>query len=345
MEMKKQTQTNDINKDKEEAIFYDIEELIGKNKLNEALHLIENMPEDSFRYGKALFYKSMILGILGNEEKSLETFKKSLAVELDAEMDDLNEKYKPLDFNDPENLFNCGLTNYYFGDYEKAIENFDKSLELLPNQSEAIRYKALSYAALKDYKKAIAIINLAIDLQPKNCHYWNDKGAFLSELNQMTNAHKCFNKSIKLKPNSMNWANKGVLYHKYNNLEKALECYDNAIKLDSQDIYPIIGKAKVYMDLNDFENAEKYFEIAGRIDDTDLEYLVERGKYMMFTENYKQAIRYFDRCLKFNCNLAFVWMFKSMALKKLNCDYEADCCVNRALEFDKDILKKFNEFF
>lgn len=344
MEMNKQKTSNNQNNNSEEAIFYDVKELFSNNKLDEALLLIENISEDSVNYGKAVFYKSVILGILGDEE-GFETCKKSMEDQFDQAGVDLNEKYEPIDFKNPKDLFNCGITNYYFGDYEKAINNFNQSLKVLPDQSEVIYYKALSYACLEKYKKAIKTINQAIKLQPNNSRYWNDKGAFLSELNQIAKAHKCFNKSITIKPDSLNWANKAVLYHKSDNLEKALKCYDHAIEHDSQDIFPVIGKAKVYMELEDFENAEKYFEIAEKIDSTDPEYLIERGKYMMFIKNYKQAIKYFDRCIKFNCNLAFVWMFKSMALKKLNREYEADKCVNRALELDEDILRKFNEFF
>ncbi|MBE6495671.1 MAG: tetratricopeptide repeat protein [Methanobrevibacter thaueri] len=329
----------------EKAVFYDVDELSAQGKLQEALLLLDLIPEDSPNFSMALFLKSMFLGIIGDEEESFELFKKSLAEELGEDAVDMEEKYVPIDMNDPNDLFNCGLTNFYFGDYEKAIENFDMSLEKLPKQSEVIYYKALSLASLGNYKKAIRTINKAIDINPDNSSYWNDKGAFHSELNHVAKAHKCFNKSIKLKSTSYNWSNKGVLYHKCGELEKAMECYDNAIKLDSEDVYPVVGKAKVYMELDDFESAEECFELAAEIDDCDLEYLIERGKYMIFTEEYEKAVSYFDRCLKFNDGLAYVWMFKSMALNELRKYRQANECVVRALEIDPEILVTFDEIF
>lgn len=338
--------TSSNNQEKQEkAIFYEVDELVINEKLDEALLLLDSIPDESPNFGKALFCKSMILGILGDEEESFEFFKKSIASEFGEEYVDMDEKYKPVDMNDPEDLFNCGLTSYYFGDYEKAIEEFDMSLERLPEQSEAIYYKALSLGCLGKFKKAVKTIDEAIDLNPKSDRYWNDKGALLSELNHIEKAHRCFNKSIRLKPNSYNWANKAALYHKSNNLKKALECYDKAIKYDENDVYPVVGKAKVYMELEDFKNAEKYFDLAETVDSTDLEFLVEKGKYMMFTQEYKQAIRYFDKCLHYHNDLAFVWMFKSMALKQLNMHHEADKCVEKALELDSEILSSFNEYF
>lgn len=332
---------NDKQEKREKAIFYDVNKLVMNEKLEEALLLLDSIPDGSPNFGKALFSKSMILSIMGDEDNSNECFKKSIA----SEYESIYGKYKQIDRDNSEDSFNGGLTSFYFGNYEKAIEEFDNYLKKFPNQSEAIYYKALSLGCLGEFKKAIKMLDDAIDLNSNNNRYWNDKGAFLSELNMISKAHRCFNKSIRLKPNSYNWSNKAALYHKCNNLEKALECYDNAIRYDNEDIYPVIGKAKIYMELEDFDNAEIYFELAESIDKTDLEYLVERGKYMMFTHEYKQALKYFDKCIHFNNNLAFVWMFKSMALKQLKKYHEADKCVEKALELDSEILIKFNEFF
>lgn len=334
------------NTEKQETkILNEAEKLFNQGKLDEALQLIDLIPESSPNYGNALFAKSLILGISSDGEETFKTLKKQPNTEFKEDIVDLNKKYKPADLNNPEDLFNCGITSYYFGEYEKAIENFNLSLKKLPNQCEVIYYKALSYACMEELKKAVREMDKAIELQPRNSKYWNDKGAFLSELNQVAKAHKCFNKSIRLNPDSLNWSNKAVLYHKCNNLEKALECYDNAIELDSDDVYPIIGKAKVYMELEDIKNAHKYFDLAEKIDDRDLEFLIEKGKFMMYIKDYKKALKYFNKCLRFNDNLAFVLMFKSMALKKLNREYDADKCIEKALELDENILKKFNEMF
>ena len=326
------------NHQQEDSIFNQIDELVNKNELDEAILLIDLIPESSPNFGKALFIKSMILGFLGKDTESVEKLKDSINVQF-------GDKSDLFDLNNPEDLFDFGITNFYFGDYHKAIECFDMSLGILPEQSEVIYYKALSFGCLGEFRKAIDVIDEAIKLNPENSSYWNDKGAFLSELNRVAAAHKCFNKSIQLNQDSYNWSNKAVLYHKCNDLQQALECYGNAMKLDSEDIYPVIGKAKIYMELNDFDKAEDYFDLADEIDSTDLEYLTERGKYMMFVEDYKKAVRYFDKCLRYNDKLAFVWMFKSMALKELNHDYEAELCVDRAIEIDPEILSKFDEFF
>lgn len=337
MEIKNEKHVILENNQQEDSIFHQVDELIAENKLEDALLLLDLIPEASPNFAKALFVRSMIQIFLDMHDKSMETLNNSLTTQF--------SENRPFNPNDPEDLFDMGITNFYFAEYEKAIRHFDMSLEILPDQSEVIYYKALSLGCMGEYEKAIRVIDKAIELKPENNHYWNDKGAFLSELNHVAAAHKCFNKSIQLKEDSYNWSNKAVLHHKCNDLERALECYGNAMKLDPDDIYPVIGKAKVYMELSDFDKAEEYFELAEQIDNTDLEYLTERGKYMMFAGDYKKAVKCFDKCLRYNERLAFVWMFKSMALKELNQEYEAEMCIDRAVEIDPGILSKFEEFF
>lgn len=325
----------------ENPIFYDIDELINKGEFDGALKLLDTIPENAPEYQKALLLKSVILAMLGDYDGAAENIQKSL--DLDKQLD--LKKYRPIDINDPEDLFNCGLTNFYFGDYRKAIAYFNQSLELLPNQSEVIYYKSLTFACLEDFEKAIDLMDEAIKINPTDNRFWNDKGAFLSELNHVDKAHECFDTSIRLNENSYNWSNKGVLYHKHEEFEKSLQCYDNAIKLDENDIYPIIGKAKVYMELEDFTNAEECFQIAEEIDDADLEYLIERGKYFIFKKEYINALKLFDRALKIDNTQSFVWMFKAMALKKLNRFFKAEKCVEKAVSLDPDIISQFDEFF
>lgn len=345
METLTQKHLNDNNLGEKSFIFSKVDEFINKGEFAQALFILDSISEDNPNYSRALFCKSMIFGMMEEDEKSFKNFQNALSSDFKGEFMDLENKFSPLDMGDSQDLFNYGLTSYYFGDYQDAIEYFDLSLKLLPNQSEAIYYKALSLGAIGEFKKAINVIDKAIGINDNDYRFWNDKGAFLSDLDEVEKAHECFDKSIRINANSYNWANKAFLYHKFKDLKKALKCYDNAIKLNPDDIYPVIGKAKVYMELNDFKNAERYFEIACGIDDHDMEYLIEYGKYLLFKEQYGEAIRYFDKCLKYNDDLAFVWMFKAMALNQLGQTKNMQDCIDRAYEIDPFILSKFDEFF
>lgn len=343
MEILNKKQSNQKNLYNESFIFNKVDELIDKKQFSEALFILDSISQENPNYQRALYTKSMILSILQKNDESFEIFQKSISYDDNDEFKEFEYEYAPIKNSD--DFFNYGLTSYYFGDYSEAIDYFDLSLKIQPNQSETVYYKSLSLGGLGEFEKAIKVIEKAIDLDCSDHRFWNDKGAFLSELGEFKKAHECFNKSINLKSDSYNWANKAVLYHKCNKYQKALECYDNSIKLNSRDVYPVIGKAKIYMELEDYENAEKYFKMAGEIDDTDLEYLTEIGKFMLFKQDYDEAIYYFDRCLRFDNGLSFVWMFKAMALNQLGKTDEMQRCIDRAYELDPLIQSKFDNFF
>ena len=243
------------------------------------------------------------------------------------------------------NLFNDAIDDFNNADYKNAINKFDFILKELPNQGAVLYYKSLSFGALGEYEKAIQLMNKAIEINPHDYRFWNDKGSFLVQINDIDEAIVCFDESIKINSNSCNWSNEAILFHKIGELQKSNFCYDEAIKLNPLDVFPVIGKAKLYMDVGDFDLASKYFKLAGEIDSNDLGYLIEFGKFLMYLKDFKTAVKYFDKCLKFNDNLPFVWMFKAMALNHLTQYDEANKCVDRAIELDSLILSKFDELF
>ena len=310
---------------------------ISKDELKDELRFLSSV------YGSEhkLFYKSFISNILNDKHSFIfhNVFSSDYG-DLKGYVVCQNKKHIS-----NEDLFNRGLTNFYCGDYKRAVNDFDLSSQVQYNRVESLYYKSLSLGALNEYEKAIDILNTLIKTNYKDYRFWNDKGSFLAEMNNFDEAHHCYNKSISLFPNSYNWSNKAILYQNSHHFDEALDCYDKAIKLDSRDVFPIVGKAKIFIELKDFESAEKYFNIAEDTDPADLEYLIEKGKYLLLTKQYKKALANFDRAIRFNERLAIVWMFKAFTLKCLNRFREAELCVDKAVKIDSNIVSAFNEFF
>lgn len=62
-----------------------------------------------------------------------------------------------------------GIINYSFkNDYDKAIENFKKSLEINPSNLKTIVGLALSYFKKNNFKEALEILNKGLTLDPNN---------------------------------------------------------------------------------------------------------------------------------------------------------------------------------
>ena len=63
--------------------------------------------------------------------------------------------------------------------YKEAVELFSKVIELKPNDSEAYGYRGLAYSSLKDYDSAINDLNRAIELNPTSYYlYFSRSGVY-----------------------------------------------------------------------------------------------------------------------------------------------------------------------
>lgn len=340
--MKKELQKSNENVEYQELL-NEADRLYDLGKYGDAVALLDKVPKGCSEYSTSLYMKSMIIGINGDKKESFEIFKQFWLEEFGPESVDMDEEYKEFDMNDYRDLFDYGIYNYIFEDYEEAIRYFDLSLKLNPDQSEAFYYKALSFAFLGKFKKAVKTIDNAIKLNPDNVRYWNDKGAFLSQLNFTVKAHNAFDRAISIESNNYSWSNKGILYCRYGKLDEALDCFEKAIDLDENDVTSLVVSAAIYSELKNCQKADEYFDRAERIDCDNVIYLAERGKHLFNQNEFQKSIEYFDRYLKIDNEAAFVWMYKSMALSELGRDEESEMCFKKAYKLDPNSIDVFDE--
>ncbi|NIP31627.1 MAG: tetratricopeptide repeat protein [Candidatus Dadabacteria bacterium] len=75
-----------------------------------------------------------------------------------------------------EDYYNSGLQKGESGDWSGAIENFNKAIELAPNDADAYYNRGNAKGALGNYKGAIEDFNKAIELAPNNADVYSNRG-------------------------------------------------------------------------------------------------------------------------------------------------------------------------
>ena len=334
--------------------FKDIELLVSKGFLNDAIVKLDAVGENNPDYGKALFYKSNIISQLGDDDFARKLYKEAVIFEvskssgIDADVLRDNDFKKVSDELDDITLssiiFNMGLEFYEVGDYTNALNSFDNALELNPNDDELIYFKSLALANLGDFDIAIDFIGRAIEINPNDERYWNDKANFLIKSGNFNEAICCYNKSIELNPDdSVLWTNKGFLYIQMEEYKKALKCYKKAYKLNSNNIHNIVGLANVYVELYDFNNADKYFKKAKKLDNENEEYLTAMAQYMTYQQKFDKSIEYWDKLLGIYPDRPEVWMYKAMVYMMMENSFDATKCIEKAFELNPDVVGLFEE--
>lgn len=146
----------------------------------------------------------------------------------------------------PETYYNSGVVSVNQGDFEGAIADFRKAIELNPMFIDAHYNLGLVYATLgnvnamggrDDFRKAIHSFNEAIRLDPNFAKAYNNLG--------------------------FTYYNLGVIYYKNINIfdgdnyfKKAIDNYNEAIRLRANDPKVYFNRSLIWLQWRDWEKAE-----------------------------------------------------------------------------------------
>ena len=87
------------------------------------------------------------------------------------------------------------------GKYEEAIKDYDKAIELYPNNSAAYYNRGSVKDVLGKYEEAIKDYDKAIELNPNNGAFYNNRGVSKENLEEYNEALKDYKKALELDPN------------------------------------------------------------------------------------------------------------------------------------------------
>jgi Tfp pilus assembly protein PilF len=155
------------------------------------------------------------------------------------------------------------LADKYFKEeqYEKAIENYTKSIELKSDSIKAYVGRGVSYLRIKEYSKATEDFNIAIKIDPKSYLPYYNLGIVLFENNDYKNAIENLTKSISLKGDFIDsYIQRGLSYSLIQQFDEALSDFKKAIQINKEDYFANSNIARLYYKLQNYIEAKKYFE-------------------------------------------------------------------------------------
>lgn len=153
---------------------------------------------------------------------------------------------------------------YYrnIGEFQRAIEDLTKAVEINPNNVLAYRYLGSTYFLNRGYAQALSNLKKAEKLERGNelTQLYSDFGQLYTSIGEFKMAEKYFQESLRLQPNfiegyrNLIWANirQGKFDHAHNNAKKLLSLYP-----DHMDSYSMM--AETLMNMRKYDEAEAYF--------------------------------------------------------------------------------------
>jgi Flp pilus assembly protein TadD len=231
------------------------------------------------------------------------------------------ETHKTLKINA---FYNMGLACSNKGDKDKAIECYQKAIDIKPDEHKAFNNMGLAYADKGDKDKAIECYQKAIDIKPDEHKAFNNMGLAYADKGDKDKAIECYQKAIEIKPDYHEaFNNMGSAYVDKGDKDKAIECYQKAIdiKPDKHEAYYSMGYA--YYCKGDKVNAIKCFEKVIEIEPNDSSSYNNIGYCLITMGNINEAEPKLLKAVELGCfdfsnrNLGHVYLSKNEEEKAL----------------------------
>ncbi|MYF99913.1 tetratricopeptide repeat protein, partial [Candidatus Poribacteria bacterium] len=146
--------------------------------------------------------------------------------------------------------------------YKKAIEDYDKAIELELNNPYHYYYRAQSRAELRQYKEAVSDFSKAIQFDPKDSDNYVQRAKVRVELQQYEEAISDYDKAIDLKPDSSYYYNRAQTKVELGRYEEAIADYSEALRREPNNAYTFYRQALARIKIKQFVAAQKDLEVA-----------------------------------------------------------------------------------
>ena len=145
--------------------------------------------------------------------------------------------------------FNLGVCDVNDARAARALEHFDRALELAPPNDDLGRIRFFRGFCLKElerYEEAAEDLRLSIELEEPELAHHNALGFCLFRLGRHAEAVASFERAVEVDPTSaIDWANIGVNLERQGEHERAAEMYRRALGMDGSIVFARDGLERV----------------------------------------------------------------------------------------------------
>lgn len=132
-----------------------------------------------------------------------------------------------------EQYYQAGVIYFQRGQFDQALDAFNKALELDPKSALAYTSRGLVRYKLGELDGALADHNTAVELDPQLSEAYTNRGGVRLALGDPNGAIADHTKSIELDPKSAQaYSNRGLVKLTQGDTEGAIADFDRALKLD-----------------------------------------------------------------------------------------------------------------
>lgn len=217
-----------------------------------------------------------------------------------------------------DNLNKNGLDCIEKGEFEEAINYFDKALEKEPKNVEIINNKGYALKEAGHYEEALQHFEIALSIDPSYKIAMFNIANIYDKLGGYDKAIEFYNEIIKDEPK-----HKEALFNKANTLakagkyEQAVSMYNKLIKNDPKHKEALNNKGNTLMKLKKYDEAIIQYDQAIAIEPKYIEAIYNKGLALAHKNKYEEALKYYDEAINLEPDNEKLWEGRRNALDKL----------------------------
>ncbi|MDD3012709.1 MAG: tetratricopeptide repeat protein [Candidatus Gastranaerophilales bacterium] len=261
--------------------------------------------------------------------------------EFDKAIDFYNESLE-MDPNNPDPWFGLGMCYKNKNENDKAIEYYEKAIKLNPSFYSAHVNLGNIYKVKNEFDKAIENYKKAILFNQNDPDIYNSLGLVYFDRYEIEEAIYCFQKAIKIKPNyEKAYINLGNIYKTKGEITQALKYLNLAIEMNPDNYASYISLGNLMIYINKTTDAINCFKIATQLKPNDPAVLLNIGNAYREAHHTETALEYYLKALELMPDKAEVYVNLGNIYSDIYEFEQAIGFYNKAIELKPDYVEAY----
>lgn len=210
-----------------------------------------------------------------------------------------DEPITPIDPTSEQQSLRSGNRHFQQGNYDKAIEDYNKAIRINPQCAEAYTNRGTVKVALGQHNDAIADYDQAIRINPHDAQAYYNRGTAKGLLGRHDDAVADYDQAIRINPHdAQTYTNRGTIKAALGRHDDAIADYDQAIHINPQIAEIYYNRANAKDVLGRHEEAIADYKEAVRINPQYAEAYCNKGIAHIAIAEYQKARADVQRALK-----------------------------------------------
>ncbi|RIB08963.1 hypothetical protein C2G38_2269332 [Gigaspora rosea] len=219
------------------------------------------------------------------------------------------------------------------GRYEEAISDFNKSLEIVPNNEISLNHRAISYRMMGRYEESLADLNRSLVIDPNNASTLYLRGITYKKMGRYEESLAELNRSLVIDPNNATVLNcRGVTYQMLGSYKKSLADYNESLEINPNYLQAINNRGVAYQDIGRYEESLTVFNKSLEIDPNDAAVLSNRGFTYKTMGRYEESLADLNKSLEIDPNNALTLNISGTLYQQMGRHKEALSDLNKSYE-------------